>query len=87
MNSCLLGFCLRDSLEIVVLRASVKTISYLHISHESANGNCILCSSIKAVDNINMWFIKQSYLCKVVPGAYSPAGCARARAPLWPPLR
>lgn len=80
LNSCLLGFCLRDSLEIVVLRASAATISYLHMSRQDINQNWTICTGNKAFDVRGVYFDKQSYLCKVGARAYSPAGRARARA-------
>lgn len=67
VNSCLLGFCLRDSLEIVVLRASVATISYLHMSREGVIGLCVVYGCVRVAVIIKVRFDKQSYLCGVVP--------------------
>lgn len=78
LSSCLLGFCLRDSLEIVVLRASAATISYLHMSQECAIGNWTVCLGNKTFGGVKVQFDKQSYL---GARAYSPAGRARAPAP------
>lgn len=51
------------------------------ICRKRVNRICIIGGGIKAFDTIKVCFDKQTYLCKVGARAYSPAGCARARAP------